>query len=187
MGKFLKRVSIIILIGMWMSASTAAELATKEVISNQLKELDVQVQDVKKDMLDISTRLIQLEDRYIYPDDTRLSIFLSVAEGDIFQFDTVMISIDGKNNKQHIYTPREVAALQHGGVQRLYTGSILNGPHVLEVVMTRKSVSNRDYLKIAEYKFTKEAGTKFIEINLARPGSSDQITSVSEQIISFKD
>jgi hypothetical protein len=175
MGRFLKSLAIGLLIGTCMAMSAAEEL-TRE----QIKAIDDQVQEVKSDALDISNKLIQLEEKLIYPPNTQISIFLAVAQGDKFRLDAVKIKIDGKVAANHIYTAKELDALQHGGIQRIYTGNVRSGEHALEVAIIGKSVGNDDYQKNAGYKFTKEAGTKLIEVTVAGPGAGNQG-------ISFKD
>jgi hypothetical protein len=169
MGRFSKSLTIGLLIGTWMAMSTAEEI-TRE----QIKSLDEQVQEVKGDVLDISNKLIQLEEKLIYPPNTQISIFLAVAQGDKFRLDAVKIKIDGKAAANHIYTAKELDALQHGGVQRIYTGNVRSGEHALEVTIIGKSTSNDDYQKNAGYKFTKEMGAKLIEVTVAGPGAGNQ-------------
>jgi hypothetical protein len=180
MGRFLRGVTIGLLIGMWMAASAAEDIASKEISKEQIKGLDDQVQDIKSDVLDITNKLIQLEEKLIYPLNTQVSIFLAVAQGDKFRLDAVKVKIDGKEIANHIYTSKELEALQHGGVQRIYTGNIRSGEHALEVAIIGKSTGNDDYQKNAGYKFTKDLGTKLIEITVAGPG-------FGSQGISFKD
>lgn len=170
MGSFLKSTVFGLLMGVWLVASAA----------EQAKSLDMQVQDIKKEVLDISTSLIQLEEKLIYPANTQLSVFLSIAQGNKFRLDAVDLKIDGKKAARQIYTTRELDALQHGGVQRVYTGNIRTGKHVLEVEFAGKSAKNNEYRQRADFTFSKDIGTKLIEINLAEP-SSDKLS------ISFKD
>lgn len=175
MGGFLKSLVIGLLMAMWVTLSAAEEI-TKE----QIKALDEQVQDIKKDVLDISSNLIQLEEKSIYPPNTQISIFLAVAQGDKFlldagdkfRLDAVKIKIDGKEAANHVYTFKELDALQHGGVQRIYTGNVRGGEHALEVALIGKSTSNNDFQQNANYKFSKDVNTKFIEITLAGSGIS---------------
>lgn len=179
MGRFLKSTAIVLLIGMWVAMSaaeeiTAKEIAKEQITKEQIKGLDEQVQDIKKDVLGISTELTRLEEKLIYPANTQISIFLAVAQGDKFRLDAVKIKLDGKAAAYHIYSSKELEALQHGGVQRIFSGNIRTGEHALEVALIGKSTSNNDYQQNANYKFTKDAGTKLIEITLAGPGTIDQ-------------
>jgi hypothetical protein len=97
-----------------------------------------------------------------------------VAREDKPLFEVIKIKIDGKDAVNHSYSFKELDALQQGGVQRIYTGNIPNGEHTLEVALTGKSTSNNDYQQNADYKFTKAAGTRLIEITLSGPDSGNQ-------------
>jgi hypothetical protein len=175
MGSFLKSAAVGLMIGMWVVVS-AAEEVTKE----QIKGLDEQVQDIKKDVLGISTELSRLEEKLTYPPNTQISIFLAMAQADKIRPDAVKIRIDGKDAANYIYSVKELEALQHGGVQRIYAGNIRTGKHVLEVSSFGKTTSNTDYQQNAEFKFTKDVGAKLIAITIAGP-------SLSNQGVSFKD
>lgn len=169
MNRFQKRVMIGWLFCVWMAGSMA-----EEVSREQIKGLDEQVQDIKKDVLGISAELTQLEEKLIYPSNTQVSVFVTLVQGDKFRLDAVNIKIDGKDATHHIYTFKELEALQSGGVQRLYTGNIRTGAHTLDVSLIGKSIGNSDYQQSASYKFTKSVEPKLIEISMAGPDSSSQ-------------
>jgi hypothetical protein len=169
MKKFLHNTLISVVLMIWISACFA-----DEVSKEQIKGLDEQVQDIKKDVLGISAELTQLEEKLLYPSNTQVSVFVSIERGDKFRLDSVKLKIDGKPAMQHIYTFKELEALQGGGVQRLYTGNIRAGEHTIEVSMNGKSSGNADYQQSANYKFIKAVEPKLIEIILAGPASSNQ-------------
>jgi len=148
------------------------QASAEEVSKEQIRGLDEQVQDIKKDVLGISTELMQLEEKLLYPSNTQVSVFVSVEHGEKFRLDAVKLKIDGKPVSNHIYTFKELEALQSGGVQRLYTGNIRAGEHTVEVSLQGKSSSNSDYQQTANYKFTKSVEPKLLEVILAGPGSS---------------
>ena len=50
----------------------------------------------------------------------------------------MQIQIDGEPAAHHIYSFKELQALQKGGVQRIYTGNIPTGEHQLEVSIAGK-------------------------------------------------
>jgi len=161
------------MIMLWLSASQA-----EDVSKEQIKGLDEQVQDIKKDVLSISAELTQLEEKLLYPSNTQVSIFVSFEKGAKFNLNAVKIKIDGKDVTYHIYTFKELEALQSGGVQRLYTGNIRAGEHTLDVTLIAKLSGNNDDKQSASYKFTKSVEPKLVEISLAGSGS---------QRIGFKD
>src|SRR5689334_18815792 len=101
----------------------------------QIKGLDEQVQEIKTDVLAIAAQLNQLEEKLLYPTDTQIAIFVSVVKGEKFRLDAVDIELDGKSVAHHLYTFKELEALQKGGVQRIYVGNVRTGEHPLHVTV----------------------------------------------------
>lgn len=139
----------------------------EEVSREQIKGLDEQVQDIKKDVLAISSELLQLEEKLLYPSNTQVSIFLSFEKVDKFRLDAVKLKIDGKDVAHHIYSFKEIEALQSGGVQRLYTGNVRSGEHTLEMLTIVKGAVQ----STSSYKFVKSVEPKLVEISLSGTGS----------------
>ena len=133
----------------------------------QLKGLDEQVQEIKTDVLRIAADLNQLEERLLYPSNTQVSVFVSLAKGEKFRLDAVEIQLDKKPVAHHIYTFKELEALQKGGVQRIYTGNIRTGAHDLQVTVTGKSTGGTDFSKSENFRINKDVGPKIVEISMA--------------------
>lgn len=145
-----------------------------EVSREQIKGLDEQVQDIKKDVLHLSTELAKLEEKLLFPSNTQISLFISLPEGDNFQLDSIQIKFDNKVVAQHLYAFRELEALQMGGVQKLYTGNIKTGEHELVVSYIGKAPAGGEYKRSGTYRVEKDVGPKFVEIIIAGPESSEQ-------------
>jgi hypothetical protein len=139
----------------------------KEVSREQMKGLDEQVQDIKADVLGIAAELYQLEEKLLYPSDTQIAVFVSLAEDQEFRLDTVEVRIEGKQVATHLYSFQEQEALQKGGVQRLYTGNITTGGHELQVTLAGKTKGGGDLSRSETFTFNKEVGPKIVEITLA--------------------
>ena len=86
-----------------------------------------------RDVLSIAAELNQLEEKLLYPSNTQIAVFVSLAEGETFRLDSVEIQLDDKAVAHHLYTFKELEALQKGGVQRIYTGNFRSGEHDLQV------------------------------------------------------
>ena len=170
MKKFVSIASLGLLVSMG-SGAWAAEAVSRE----QIKGLDEQIQDIKTDVLAISTDLVQLEEKLLYPSNTQVSLFVSLAQGEKFRLDAMEIKIDGKDATHHLYTFKELEALQKGGVQRIYTGNIRAGEHTLDVTLIGKTAGNSDFRHSASYKFTKDVGPRLVEIRLAGAGGSKDV------------
>ena len=151
-----------------------ARAESKAESKAKMQSLDEQVQDIKSDVLGIATQLDRLEERLLYPSNTEVAVFVSVAEGETFRLDSVQIQIDGEAVARHIYSFKELEALQKGGVQRLYTGNIQTGDHRLDVRVAGKSGAS-DVNASQTFGFRKEAGPKLVGITLAGGGSSIEL------------
>ncbi len=163
------------LIALQLSVSAGAA----EVSREQIKGIDEQVQDIKKDVLSISSELKLLEEKLLYPSNTQVAVFVSLSGKDDFRLDSVEVMLDGKVVASHIYSFKELEALQAGGMQRIYTGNVKSGEHKLKVGMLGKD-GGKEYKQTREYRFKKGVGPGLVEINLAGPG-------VRSSGIEFKD
>lgn len=141
----------------------------------QIKGLDEQVQEIKKDVLAISAELQLLEEKLLYPSTSQVSLFVSIAKEGNYIPDAVQIKIDGKKVAHHIYSFKEVDALRRGGVQRIYTGNIQGGNHQLDVSVIGKKGGSDSKDKMT-YTLNKGVGPKLVEISLGSGGSSMKIT-----------
>jgi hypothetical protein len=138
-----------------------------EVSREQIKGLDEQVQDIKSDVLSIAAELNQLEEKLLYPSDTQAAVFVSLQSGETFRLDSVEIQVDGKPVAHHLYSFKELEALQKGAVQRIYTGNVRSGEHDLQVFVIGKTGGGADFKKSEGFKVNKDAGPKIVEISLA--------------------
>ncbi len=137
----------------------------------QMRSLDEQVQEIKSDVLDISAQLSRLEEKLLYPSNTQVALFVSLPEGETSRLDSVRIQIDGEPVAHHIYSFKELEALQKGGVQRIYTGNVSTGEHQLEVSIDGKLPGGSDFSGTQSFSFTKEVEPKLIGLELAGQAS----------------
>ncbi len=138
----------------------------QEVSKEQIKGLDEQVQEIKSDVLRIAAELHQLEENLLYPSNTQVAVFVSLASDADFRLDAIEIQLSGKPVAHHIYTFKELEALQKGGVQRIYTGNIRSGEHELFVSVSGKSADGKDFLKTESFPVNKDVGPKIVEVSL---------------------
>jgi len=136
----------------------------------QMKGLDEQVQEVKSDVLSIAAELARLEERLLYPSNTHLAVFIALAARDTLRLDAVQIQIDGQAVAHSIYSFKELEALQKGGVQRIYTGNVATGEHQMEVTITGKLDTGKDYTRTEHFAFSKGVEPKLLGVTL---GSSE--------------
>src|SRR6266705_4037060 len=164
MSKVVWAIVITLLIGAGAACGRAAESYRE-----QMKGLDEQVQEVKSDVLSIAAELNQLEEKLLYPSDTHLAVFVSLAHGETLRLDAVQIQIDGRLATHYIYSFKELDALRRGGVQRVYSGNLATGTHEIEVSVSAMLANGKDYTQTERFPFTKEIKPKALGVMLAGP------------------
>jgi hypothetical protein len=143
--------------------------------TREMRSLDEQVQEAKSEVLSIATELDRLEERLLFPSSTQVAVFIAVAAQETFRLDSVQIQIDGEPVARHVYSFKELEALQKGGVQRIYTGNVATGAHRIEVSIAGKSASGKDFSGSQSFEFSKDAPPKLLEITFADGGTSIQL------------
>jgi hypothetical protein len=141
----------------------------QDLTAQEMRSLDEQVQEMKSDVLHIAADLGRLEERLIYPSDTHVAIFVSIAEGQKFRLDAMQINIDGQLATHYIYGFKELDALQNGGTQRIYTGNLPTGAHEIEISISGKTEGGSDFGKTQTFAFSKDVEPKLLGIALAGP------------------
>jgi hypothetical protein len=128
--------------------------------------LDEEIQNLKKDVVDLNKDLFVLEEELLFPANTQVAVFVSMDVGEFFAIDNVTLKIDQKEVANYLYTPREAEALLKGGVHRLYLGNLKVGEHELVAFFTGKGPNERDYKRGATLKFEKGIGAKYLELKI---------------------
>ncbi len=158
-----------LMIVLWMTFP-AVLTGASELSQEQMQSLDEQVQEIKSDVLGIASELSNLEERLLYPTDTQIAVFVALEEGEAFRLDAVQITIDGELAAHHIYSFKDLEALQKGGVQRIYTGNVTTGGHEISVAVLGKQKGGDDFSEAASFDFVKGVEPKLLGITLAGPG-----------------
>mgnify|MGYP000521667107 CR=1 FL=1 len=151
-------------------AGGPALVTAEDLTGDNMRSLDGQVQEIKSDVLHITAELNTLEERLLFPSHTQVSLFISVAESEDFRLDAVQIEINGELAMHHIYSFKELDALQNGGVQKIYTGNLTTGEHNLNVTMIGKLKNGSDFSDVGSFSFSKGVKPKAMGINLSGPG-----------------
>jgi hypothetical protein len=138
------------------------------------RALDQQIQDLKKDVIDLNRDLFVLEEELLFPANTQVAVFVSMDVGDFFALDSISLKVDNHDVSNYLYTPREVAALIKGGVQRLYVGNLKAGQHELVALFNGKGPNDRYYRRGATLKFEKGVGAKYLELKITDRARAQQ-------------
>ena len=148
---------------------------TEEASQAEMRSLDEQVQEIKSDVLGIAAELAQLEERLLFPSNTQVTIFLTLGEGDSFRLDAVQLGIDSELATHHIYSFKELEALQRGGVQRLFMGNLPGGAHDLQVSVLGKLSNGKDFSRVEHFSFSKGIDPSLMGITIAPDSGSASI------------
>jgi hypothetical protein len=146
--------------------AAAAGAAAPATPTADTRGLDQDIQGLKKDVVDLNRDLFVLEEELLFPANTQVAVFVSMDVGDFFLLDAVTLKIDQKEVANYLYTPREVEALNKGGVHRLYVGNLKAGQHELVAFFSGQGPHERDYRRGATIKFQKGIGAKYLELKI---------------------
>jgi len=160
----------------WVLCFSTLGWATEPAItpSHEQKNLDTQIQDLKKEVLKINRELFSLEEELLFPSSTQVAVFLSLDIGEFFKLDSVQLKINDKVVTNYLYTEREVQALARGGVQRLYTGNLKTGEHEIVALFIGKGPEERDYKRATKLSITKTLKPKFLELQIVDNENAQQ-------------
>ncbi|MCP4037156.1 MAG: hypothetical protein GY733_09490 [bacterium] len=144
--------------------SNAAQADSKA----QMQSLDEQVQEIKSDVLGIAAELRRLEEKLLFPSNTQVAVFVSMPTDQSFRLDSIDLQIDGEPVAHHIYSFKELEALQNGGVQRLFIGNVAAGTHELDVEVAGKLPGGGVVTRVEHFRFDKEVEPKLVELSLGQ-------------------
>lgn len=138
------------------------------------QSVDSELQDLKKDVMQLNRDLFILEEELLYPSSTQLTVFLSMDVGEYFALDAVELKIDDQVVTHYLYTQRELSALRRGGVQRLYLGNVRSGDHELTAFFIGLGPKGREYRRATSLKFSKDRTVKYLELRISDLESKQQ-------------
>lgn len=160
---------LVLLLVLW-SVGIFAQQATEPAVAS----LNHQVQDLKKQLIELNRDLFILEEELLFPANTQVAVFLSMNVGEFFQLDAVKLKLDDKVVSNYLYTDKQVDALHRGGIQRLYMGNVKAGEHELVAVFTGRGPKGRDFKRGATLVFEKTAQAKNVELKIVDSTAKQQ-------------
>ncbi|HVC02779.1 MAG TPA: hypothetical protein VND80_11310 [Steroidobacteraceae bacterium] len=167
-----------LLAGAWallpLARAASPPAAPSPAAPQSFATLDQQVQSVKQQVIDLNRDLFVLQEKLLFPANTQVAVYLSMDVGTFFALDSVTLKIDDKQVANYLYTPREVKALEKGGVQRLYIGNQKIGKHRLVAFFIGKGPHGLDYRRGATISFDKGIGAKYLELKISDRARSQQ-------------
>jgi len=149
-----------------LNVSAMAQDNSEAESREEFRNLDQDVQTLKKEVLDLNRDLFLLEEELLFPANSQVAFFISMDVGEYFELDSVTIKIDGKEVANYLYTAREADALIRGGVHRVHMANLKTGDHELIAIFTGKGPHIRDYRRGATLSFDKGIGAKYVELEI---------------------
>jgi hypothetical protein len=157
---------------------SVSSFAEDEKITQSSSELAQQLEDLKSQVLQLNRELFILEEDLLFPASTQIALFVSVDTGQFFAIDSVEVKINDKDVAGFLYTQRQRAALEQGGIQKLYLGNLKMGQYQLTAIFTGVDTEGRRVTRAAEYQFEKDDESLMIELKVV-----DNTTSYRSQIV----
>lgn len=125
-----------------------------------------EMETIKKDLLELRRDLVVLEEDLLFPASSQVSVFVGLDAGTFFQLDAVTLKINGKEVTHHLYTEKQVDALNRGGVQKLFVGNVKQGENTVTAFFTGRGPSGRDYRRASSVTFEKTFEPAFVELKV---------------------
>lgn len=165
-----------LVVSMSVSVHSQQVAETAEIASprSSPQSLDQQLQLLKKEALKLNRDLFILKEELQFPANTQVAVFMSVDAGEFFKLDAVNIKLDNKEVANHLYTEKQLDALQRGGIQKLHMGNIKAGDHELVAVFTGRGPKGRDFRRATAYEFSKGSDAKYLELQIVDSDKTNQ-------------
>ena len=158
--------SLMLALGATSIAQETAPMDAAAASREKFRSIDEDVQDLKKEVLDLNRDLFLLEEELLFPANSQVAFFISMDVGEYFELDSVNVKIDGKEVANYLYTEREAGALVRGGVHRVHMANLKTGDHELIAIFTGRGPHTRDYRRGATMTFDKGIGAKYMELEI---------------------
>lgn len=170
--------AVLLLFSVMTGTGLALANDDKASAHDRFTEVDSEIQAVKQEVLEINEEILLLEEQLLYPHGQQLLVFLSLSSNSPVNVSSVSLELDGKTVSRHVYTKSEKAALQEGGIHRLYTGRLLEGAHVVDVSLSGMSPDGQQFQRRQSVRIVKGSDRKVMELNIAagNNGSEPEVT-----------
>lgn len=160
---------------------SAVDVESRQATLPEDQPVALSVEALKKKVIELNRDLFILEEDLLFPANTQFTVFLSMDTGRFLQLDSVKLKVNDETVAAHLYTGRQLKALQNGGMQRLYMGNLKTGEHEVSVFVQGTGPDRRDYKKAATLLIEKGTDLKALEVRISDRSSDYQPeVSISE-------
>jgi len=147
------------------------EAERARVAVNQFSD---QLQALKKRVVSLNSQIRVLEEDLLFPANTQTTVFVSMNTGEFFDLESVKLKINDKVVASHLYSEKELFALEQGGVQRLHLANLGSGQHEITAFFTGQGPAGREYKRAASAVIEKQKGPAYVELQVLDSESKQQ-------------
>jgi hypothetical protein len=147
--------------------STLGATESRAKAQESVNALSGEIQELKKSVIALNKDLRVLEEDLLFPANTQVNVFLSLDVGKFFTLESVNLKLDEKVVASHIYTAKELVALEKGGIHELHMANLSVGEHSLSAFFTGIGPNGKEYKRGTTLKINKENGPKYVELKIA--------------------
>lgn len=160
----------------WVKKIDKAQFSETDVSlrDNELGDLRAianSIQTLKADVIELNKDLQRMEEKLLFPSNTRYSVFVSLTTGQFFTLESIKLKIDGKLVATHVYSDKQRNAMERGGIHKLYMTNMNEGVHTLTAFFTGIGQDGRPYKRAANLEFEKSIGSEFLELAIIDNGT----------------
>ncbi|VUD68841.1 hypothetical protein TDB9533_04200 [Thalassocella blandensis] len=130
----------------------------------EVKKISNDIQKLKDDVIILNKDLRVMEERLLFPSNTKFSVFVSMTSGQFFYLESIKLKINGRFVATHIYSEKQQAAMLRGGVHKLYITNLSEGKHDAIAFITGIGPGGRAYKRAVELSFVKKSGSQYLEV-----------------------
>lgn len=174
----LKRITLMLLFCSAVVHVAHAESKADDATAEQTEALPVakSVEALKRQVIQLNRDLFILEEDLLFPANTQFAVYLSLNTGQFLQLDSVKLKVDDEIVAAHLYTERQIKALQRGGMQRLHLGNLKTGDHEVTVFVEGIGPDKRSYKHAASLNMNKGTDVKALEVRIQDQSANFQPT-----------
>ncbi|MDX1453177.1 MAG: AraC family transcriptional regulator [Oleiphilaceae bacterium] len=159
----------------------APEEVAEEVAIHTEQPVAMSVEELKKKVIELNRDLFILEEDLLFPANTQFIVYLSLDTGQFLKLDSVKLKLNDDIIAAHLYTDRQLKALQRGGIQRLHIGNLKTGEHEVTVFVEGIGPGNRPYKLAATQMIEKDTELKALEVRIKdRSADYEPVVTIEE-------
>lgn len=166
--------SVFALTGYAETPSNEQDPESEQTSSVPDEQVSLSVEALKKQVIKLNRDLFILEEDLLFPANTQIVVYLSLSTGQFIDLDSVTLKLNDEVVASHLYTERQLNALQRGGMQRIYMGNLKTGEHEITAVLHGLGPKQESYKLAASTQFQKDTEISALEIRIEDQSASYQ-------------